>query len=38
MARAGKLTRHGLPTSPAALVQALRLALRHRKMVVMRPV
>jgi quercetin dioxygenase-like cupin family protein len=38
MARAGKLTRHGLPKSPAALVQALRLALRHRKMVVMRPV
>lgn len=38
MAREGKLTRHGLPRSPGALVQALRLALRHRKMVVMRPV
>jgi quercetin dioxygenase-like cupin family protein len=38
MARAGKLTRQGLPKSPAALVQALRLALRHRKMVVMRPI
>ena len=38
MARAGKMTKHGLPKSPGALVQALRLALRHRKMVVMRPV
>jgi quercetin dioxygenase-like cupin family protein len=38
MARDGKLTRHGLPKSPAAALQALRLALRHRKMVVMRPV
>jgi quercetin dioxygenase-like cupin family protein len=38
MARAGKITRHGLPKSPGALVQALRLAVRHRKMVVMRPV
>jgi quercetin dioxygenase-like cupin family protein len=38
MARAGRITRHGLPRSPAALVQVLRLALRHRKMVVMRPV
>jgi quercetin dioxygenase-like cupin family protein len=38
MARAGKITRHGLPKSPSAFVQALRLALRHRKMVVMRPV
>ena len=38
MARAGKLTAQGLPKSPGALVQALRLALRHRKMVVMRPV
>ena len=38
MARDGKLTRQGLPKSPGALVQALRLALRHRKMVVMRPV
>jgi quercetin dioxygenase-like cupin family protein len=36
MARDGKLTRHGLPKSPGALVQVLRLALRHRKMVVMR--
>jgi quercetin dioxygenase-like cupin family protein len=38
MARDGKLTRQGLPRSPSALVQALRLALRHRKTVVMRPV
>jgi quercetin dioxygenase-like cupin family protein len=38
MARQGRLTRQGLPKSPGALVQALRLALRHRKMVVMRPV
>jgi quercetin dioxygenase-like cupin family protein len=38
MARAGKMTKRGLPKSPGALVQALRLALRHRKMVVMRPV
>jgi quercetin dioxygenase-like cupin family protein len=38
MARAGKLTRQGLPKSPGALVQALRLAVRHRKMVLMRPV
>ena len=38
MARAGKITRHGLPKSPAALVQVLSMALRHRKMVVMRPV
>jgi quercetin dioxygenase-like cupin family protein len=37
MARAGKLTRHGLP-KPGGVLQALRLALRHRKMVVMRPV
>jgi quercetin dioxygenase-like cupin family protein len=37
MARDGKITRHGLPKSPAALVQVLRMALRHRKMVVMRP-
>src|SRR4051812_36890096 len=36
MARDGKITRHGLPKSPGALVQVLRLALRHRKMVVMR--
>jgi quercetin dioxygenase-like cupin family protein len=38
MARDGKITRHGLPKSPGALLQVLRLALRHRKMVVMRPV
>jgi len=38
MSRAGKLTRQGLPKSPSALVQALRLAVRHRKMVVMRPI
>jgi quercetin dioxygenase-like cupin family protein len=37
MARNGKLTRQGLP-KPGGLLQALRLALRHRKMVVMRPV
>jgi len=38
LAREGKITKRGLPKSPAALVQVLRLALRHRKMVVMRPV
>jgi quercetin dioxygenase-like cupin family protein len=38
MARAGKITRYGLPKSPAALVEVLSMALRHRKMVVMRPV
>jgi quercetin dioxygenase-like cupin family protein len=37
MARAGKLTRYGLP-KPGGVLQALRLALRHRKMVLMRPV
>ena len=37
MARDGKITRHGLPKSPGALVQVLRMALRHRRMVVMRP-
>jgi len=37
MARDGKITRHGLPKSPPALLQVLRLALRHRRMVVMRP-
>jgi hypothetical protein len=36
MARAGRLTRHGLPKSPAGALQALRLAIRHRKMVMMR--
>jgi quercetin dioxygenase-like cupin family protein len=36
MARAGKLTRNGLPKSPSAALQALRLAIRHRKMVMMR--
>jgi quercetin dioxygenase-like cupin family protein len=38
LARDGKITRHGLPKSPGALARVLRLALRHRKMVVMRPV
>jgi quercetin dioxygenase-like cupin family protein len=38
MAREGKITRHGVPKSPGALLRVLRLALRHRKMVVMRPV
>jgi quercetin dioxygenase-like cupin family protein len=37
MARAGKVTRQGLP-KPGGVLQALRLALRHRKMVVMRPI
>ena len=36
MAREGKLTRNGLPKSPSAALQALRLAIRHRKMVMMR--
>jgi hypothetical protein len=36
MAREGKLTRQGLPKTPGAVVQALRLAIRHRKMVMMR--
>jgi quercetin dioxygenase-like cupin family protein len=36
MGRAGQLTRHGLPKSPAAALKALRLAVRHRKMVMMR--
>jgi mannose-6-phosphate isomerase-like protein (cupin superfamily) len=36
MARAGRLTRRGLPKTPAAALQALRLAVRHRKMVIMR--
>ena len=36
MAREGKLTRQGLPKTPSAVVQALRLAIRHRKMVMMR--
>ncbi len=36
MAREGKLTRHGLPKTPGAVLQALRLAFRHRKMVMMR--
>ncbi len=36
MASEGKLTRHGLPKTPGAVVQALRLAIRHRKMVMMR--
>jgi len=36
MARAGRLTRNGLPRSPRAVLQALSLAWRHRKMVIMR--
>jgi quercetin dioxygenase-like cupin family protein len=36
MAREGKLTRQGLPKTPGAVVQVLRLAIRHRKMVMMR--
>jgi mannose-6-phosphate isomerase-like protein (cupin superfamily) len=36
MARAGRLTRNGLPRSPRAALQALSLAFRHRKMVIMR--
>lgn len=35
MARAGKMTRGGFPTSAGALVEALRLLARHRDMVVM---
>ncbi len=35
MARAGKMTRGGFPTSPSALVEALGLLARHRDMVVM---
>jgi quercetin dioxygenase-like cupin family protein len=37
IAREGKLTQRGLP-KPGGVVQALRLALRHRKMVIMRPI
>jgi hypothetical protein len=36
MAREGKLTRNGLPKTPAAALQAAKLAIRHRKMVLMR--
>jgi mannose-6-phosphate isomerase-like protein (cupin superfamily) len=36
MGRAGKLTRSGLPKTPGAAVQAAKLAVRHRKMVMMR--
>ena len=36
MAREGKLTKQGLPRTPAGALQAAKLALRHRKMVVMR--
>ena len=36
MARAGRLTRRGLPKSPVGALQALRLAVRHRRMVIMR--
>jgi quercetin dioxygenase-like cupin family protein len=35
MSRAGKLSRHGLPTSPRAALEALELAKRHQEMVVM---
>lgn len=35
MARAGKMTRGGFPTSPSALVEALGLLARHQNMVVM---
>jgi quercetin dioxygenase-like cupin family protein len=35
MARAGKMTRGGFPTSPSALVEALGLLARHQDMVVM---
>ena len=36
MAREGKLTRSGLPKTPAGALQAAKLAIRHRKMVMMR--
>jgi hypothetical protein len=35
MARAGKMTRGGFPTSPSAFVEALGLLARHQDMVVM---
>ena len=35
MSRAGKLTRHGLPKSPRAAMEALALTKRHRDMVIM---
>jgi quercetin dioxygenase-like cupin family protein len=35
MARAGKMTRRGFPTSPRAFVEALRLLARHQQMCVM---
>ena len=35
MSRAGKLTRHGLPKSPRAALEALALTKRHQDMVVM---
>jgi quercetin dioxygenase-like cupin family protein len=35
MSRDGKLTRHGLPTSPRAALEALALTKRHQEMVVM---
>ena len=38
MAREGKFTRQGIPKSPSAALQGLRLILHHRKMVVMRPI
>jgi quercetin dioxygenase-like cupin family protein len=36
MAREGKLTRSGWPKTPAGALQAAKLAIRHRKMVMMR--
>ena len=36
LGRAGKLTKSGLPKSPGAAIQSLKLAWRHRKMVIMR--
>jgi quercetin dioxygenase-like cupin family protein len=36
LARDGKLTKSGLPKSPGAALQALKMAVRHRKMVLMR--
>jgi quercetin dioxygenase-like cupin family protein len=35
MSRAGKLTRHGLPKSPRAAMEALALTKRHQDMVIM---
>jgi quercetin dioxygenase-like cupin family protein len=38
LARAGWITQRGLPTSPRGALEGMRLAIRHRKMVVMRPI